>query len=542
MREWERGLLDQELLLALRRNKLDEADEIRRRRDWGEAQRGRAYTSRVLVAELHARRGDLDSAQAYLTLAFDEVDRWRAGLDERQFREAVFEPKQLFADPDLGVATIISTLAQRGRAAAAFELVERQRARTLLERIARDRAAGERTSEVPPSTPTITSREGIRNRGRYYYERSLTVDQLRAALPDERTALLEFVTGAGNEPTTLFAMTREGMRWYRLPPIDSVSPVVDRALRYAEGGVSAPAVWRALGTMLLGDALVQLPAEVSRLVVVPHEGLHRVPWDALAVDRVPALVDRYEIALAPSAAVARALWLRGGRSSAGRLLAFGDPRFAALPGGSPLINALQRAGLARNGQLPRLPFSGAEVRSIARLVDRAEVRTGAAASEAWLKSSPLGDYGILHLATHAWVDDRTPRATAVVLSAGDGEDGVVIPADLAALELDADLVMLSACATAGGIVRRGEGVLGLVAPLVEAGARSVVASHWRVSDRAAARFATDFYAKLGEGAAVGEALTAAKRLARRRGAPVNEWAAFHVLGNATVRPTGAVSP
>lgn len=83
---------------------------------------------------------------------------------------------------------------------------------------------------------------------------------------------------------------------------------------------------------------------------------------------------------------------------------------------------------------------------------------------------------------------------------------------------------------------RGEGVLGLTAPLLVSGARAVVATGWRVGDRAAARLVGDFYESLVTGASVGEALRAAKVAARRRGAPVSEWAAFGIVGNATVRP------
>ncbi|MBK8057452.1 MAG: CHAT domain-containing protein [Gemmatimonadetes bacterium] len=529
MRGAEEGMLSQELLLALRRGRLDDAEQLLRRSARTEAQRGRAYIARVLGAEYHGRRGRVDSAQAYLTLALDEMDRWRADLDERQLRQAVFEPKTFWADPDLGFATVLAQLVRAGRAGAALELAERRRARELLDRLIRDEALGDRTTG---GVERISAREGIRNRSRFYYERSISSEALQAALPDERTALLEFVTGRGGEPTTLFVLTRTDLRAHQLAPIDSLAPAIARFVRYAESGVEAPALASTLGEALLGAALRALPPAITQLVIVPDDVLHRVPFDALSLAGVTAVVDRFGISTVPSAAVARTLWQRGQRSAAGEVLALGDP-IIARRGGLP---AEAGAPVGRDGTLPSLPYTRIEVRRVARLAAPAHVRLAGDASEAWLRRTPLERYGIVHLATHAWVDHRSLRRTAVALSAGDGEDGFMRPADFAALALDADVVVLSACGTAGGVVVRGEGVLGLTAPVLVSGARAVVATGWRVGDRAAARLVGDFYESLVTGASVGEALRAAKVAARRRGAPVSEWAAFGVVGNATVRP------
>lgn len=532
MRGWEAGMLDDELLLAVRRDRLDEARELLIRSARSEAQRGQAFASRVLAAEYFGRLGYVDSAQAYLTLALDEMDRWRADLDEQQLRLAVFEHRPTVADPDLGFATVLAMLARGGRAGAALELAERRRARDLLDRLLRDEALGDRVGQ---GTERITSRDGIRHRSRFYHDRHATVDELQAALPDDRTALLEFVTGRGGEPTTLFVLTRRGLVVHEVAAIDSLAEPIARFVRYAESGVAAPAVASTLGEALFGRAVRALPAGVTQLVIVPDDILHRVPFDALALVGLPALVDRFEISTVPSAAVARTLWQRGARSASGAVLAVGDPTFSGRGGPAAEVGA----PIARDGTLPALPYTRAEVRRVAQLASPADVRLASDASEAWLKRAPLARYGIVHLATHAWVDSRSLRRTAVALSAGDGEDGFMRPADFAALALDADLVVLSACGTAGGVLVRGEGVVGLTSPLLAAGARAVVATGWRVGDRAAARLVGDFYASLATGASVGEALRSARLAARRRGAPVSEWAAFGVVGNATVRPRPA---
>jgi CHAT domain-containing protein len=78
------------------------------------------------------------------------------------------------------------------------------------------------------------------------------------------------------------------------------------------------------------------------------------------------------------------------------------------------------------------------------------------------------------LSTHALVDDRALGRTA--LAPGPSGSGLVTPGELAGLRLDADMVVLSACRTAGGVVVDGEGIQRLTAALLAAGARSVVAT------------------------------------------------------------------
>src|SRR5262249_5497368 len=140
-----------------------------------------------------------------------------------------------------------------------------------------------------------------------------------------------------------------------------------------------------------------------------------------------------------------------------------------------------------------------------------------------------------HFATHALVDEATAARTALALAPGGGESGFVSPGELAALRLDADLVVLSACRTGRGVVVEGEGIQGLTAPLLQAGARSVVATSWRIGDQATVAFVQSFYGALAAGLPVGDALRAAKLEALRRGAKPSEWAVFTAVGDPLVQ-------
>jgi CHAT domain-containing protein len=160
------------------------------------------------------------------------------------------------------------------------------------------------------------------------------------------------------------------------------------------------------------------------------------------------------------------------------------------------------------------------------------VRLRGEASADYLETTPLAGYDVLHFATHALVDDRAATRNALALAPGGADaDGFVAASDLAALRLDARLVVLSACRSAGGVVVDGEGVQGLTAPLLAAGARSVVATTWRISDRATVPFIEAFYSAMAGGLPVAEALRAAKLDAMHRGAPPRDWAAFTAVGD-----------
>jgi CHAT domain-containing protein len=115
-------------------------------------------------------------------------------------------------------------------------------------------------------------------------------------------------------------------------------------------------------------------------------------------------------------------------------------------------------------------------------------------------------------------------------------DGRIGVADIAALRLNTDLVVLSACRTLGGVIVTGEGLQGLTAPVLEAGARAVAATYWAVGDRSIQPLIERFYRGMREGLSAGDALARAKRASFLAGESPNVWAAFSLTGDARVRP------
>ena len=252
-----------------------------------------------------------------------------------------------------------------------------------------------------------------------------------------------------------------------------------------------------------------LPAGITRLIVVPDGPLHRVAFDALRLPNDSLAVTRWAIGLAPSAAVATILRRPSDTTGVTRLLALGDPAFAQERSGAMTREAdVFRGAFDAAGGLARLAASGDEARDVARYAPESEIRLRGEASEAWLKRAPVDRFRVIHLATHALVDESSLARTSLALAPGAGEDGFLTPADLSALKLRADLVVLSACRTAGGVMVTGEGLQGLTSPLLEAGARSVIATQWRISDRGTVRLVHDLYAALSRGMPVADALRA----------------------------------
>jgi CHAT domain-containing protein len=521
------------------------------------------YTSRALLAEAEARNGQLAAAELELTAAADELDAWRSTITDRALRPFVFQvSSRELNDRDASVAAVLAAMAAGGRERAAFALGERRRARDLADRLVR-LAALRNVPGAGPGTPartgdTLTGDIAVRASGE-----PGSADSVGASLPDSHTALLEYVTGARGTPTTLFVVARgrvaaglgvgrAALHAFVLPSADSLAVGIARFVALIESGHDAGALARSLGAATLDSAFAVLGPEVTRLIIVPDGPLYRMPFDALRTAGGTPVVEHYAVSVAPSAAVLRAIWRQRPAASADttvvRILALADPAFAsdrAGPPGAAGAAAGESAGGGRRGAdrdefesaggLPRLVESGHEAEVVARYGVASEVRVGRDASAAYLLHAPLGRFRVIHIATHALVDERSIARTALVLAPGGGESGFVTPSDLAALRLRADLVVLSACQTAGGVVIDGEGMQGLTGPLLEAGAQSVVATQWRIRDRATVPFIESFYAALAHGLPVGDALRAAKRSAIARGAPAADWAAFTVVGDPLAR-------
>lgn len=108
------------------------------------------------------------------------------------------------------------------------------------------------------------------------------------------------------------------------------------------------------------------------------------------------------------------------------------------------------------------------------------------------------NYKIIHIATHGFVDFKTPELSALILSNDPGleQDGILYSGEIYNLQLKSDLVTLSACETARGVISEGEGVIGLSRAFIYSGAKNLIISLWKVSDLATTELMDKFYTEL----------------------------------------------
>ena len=281
----------------------------------------------------------------------------------------------------------------------------------------------------------------------------------------------------------------------------------------------------------------------ERILLVPDGPLHSLPFAAL-VRTTAAQGDRpwqYVVEWKPlhtalSATVFAELQkTRPSSPPPQTLVAFGDPQYPATE--TQAVSAT-RAVLDRAQSLAPLPATRVEVGSLARVFEgSATTYLGADATESRAKAVKSARY--LHFATHGLLDPRAPLNSALALSLPaqrrDGEENGLLQAweIFEQVRLDTDLVTLSACETALGAELAGEGLIGLTRAFHYAGARSVLASLWRVADDSTADLMVRFYGHLKAGLSKDEALRRAQRdtIAQPRTSAPFHWAAFILSGD-----------
>jgi hypothetical protein len=489
-----------------------------------------------LAAKARLARGETRDAIALYRQAVDQLEQDRAGVP----------PDEYMASFLAGYAgtygEIVALLARAGEAEAAFEYSERAKSRALLDLLGRGpgerrpaRSFGERRirhlRERLDALYHRMSRGGGERSGRTLLDMQREVHGLESRLArllreagadapagavtapdlgavraslDPGTAILEyFVTG---DAVVSFAVTRDTVRAVvQEVPAGELELLVQRFLfhiaRFEAPGPpdTAWTLKAARANLERLSALLLLPLldglDATRLVVVPHGELHRVPFHALPLADGWA-ADRFDIVYAPSAAVH------------GRCRRHGTAR-----GKAAVFGLADRAA----------PEIDREAHEVASLLGTDRIHLGGDATLSRLGEA--ADAPLLHIATHGMFRWREPTLSAVRLA-----DTWLNLYDLYGLELEADLVVLSACEAGAADVTRGDELMGLLRGFLCAGARAVLASQWRVNDAATAEFMEVFYRNFRDGLGAAGALRAAMADIRSRRPHPYFWAPFFLVG------------
>lgn len=283
------------------------------------------------------------------------------------------------------------------------------------------------------------------------------------------------------------------------------------------------------------------------LLIVPDGKLGLLAFEALIDGRGRFLIESRAVRMAPSmtALHLNRLWDRKRVRPTRAVLAIGDPVTSPSDqrlGGQPLAPSIRRLSQRTGERFERLVHSGREAIAIAD-VFRAPVEDrwlGWDAAESRLKARDfaerLADYRYLHFAAHGILGSGREFPPALMLSAAttegsNGDDGILNVSEVSRLRLNADLVVLSACRSASGEIRTGEGITGLARSFLGAGSRGVISSLWTVDDRDTVDTMVDFYRQLERNEPVATALRKIKLRMIQDGKHPFEWAPFVLIGD-----------
>jgi CHAT domain-containing protein/Tfp pilus assembly protein PilF len=574
------------------------------------------------MAKLERDRGNLLEAHKLIGEAIAATESIRVTLRSQAARASFLAASRKYYELDIDVLMRLhKQQPDRGYAAAAFQVSEKGRARSLLELLRESRAeirqgvdaslidresmlrkaiaeSAERQTRLLSGKP---SEEQVAAAGREIdgltteYEQlqaqirkkspryaaliqpaPLDMAQIQKQVLDPDTLLLEYALG--DEKGYVWAVTTDSLRSFELPARATVEKAARRFYELStERGKSVPGETLVQRKKRLDDADAAYPqaaAELSKMLLAPLAGelkqkrlvivgesfLQYVPFAALPSpngapgDSATPLIVRHEIVSLPSASVLAVLRHEtANRKPAGKTVAVladpvfsaNDPRLTNAKGqsahaeDSPVSDVQRSASESGLGDLTRLHFSRQEADEIARLAaDKRNLKAvDFAANRTMATSESLNDYRIVHFATHGLINNHHPDLSGIVLSLvdeqGRQQNGFLRLYDIYNLKLNADLVVLSACQTALGKEIKGEGLVGLTRGFMYAGSPRVVASYWRIDDRATADIMKRFYsAMLKDGLAPAAALRAAQvsMLQDKRWQSPHYWAAFTVQG------------
>ena len=384
-----------------------------------------------------------------------------------------------------------------------------------------------------------------------YAENTVDVPHLQKQLSDGQ-ALIEYFEG----DSTIYAFLVYDQR-IRMFTIDKDATLAHFISQYMSSFdrktlIAAPeqAYWQYTGAAfgvcqrLIAPILRTLPERIERLIIVPDGKLAHIPWDSF-LRSVPGpskrmgykdldyLFKSYAISYAHSASLMMKKPLqKPGLSTKGTILALA-PSFRA-PDSISSNEYLALSTPLRDAMMP-LEWNTEEIGQISQHFDGSFL-FGPQATEQAFKNL-AGHYKILHLATHALVDNNEVMMSKLVFAQepDSAEDGLLHTHELFNMNLSADLAVLSACNTGLGKLQKGEGVMSLGRAFAYAGCPSIVMSHWAVPDRSTSLLMGYFYESLSKGKDKDQAIREARHAFLNKADAIQEhplyWAGFVLMGN-----------
>jgi CHAT domain-containing protein/predicted negative regulator of RcsB-dependent stress response len=507
--------------LALQQGRTDRAErELRRSIELTERLRENASSKELRSSFLHSvhdryetyvewlmTRYDHDRNKQYAVEAFEaaEAGRARALLDsldgyQRELRQPsdpflLLEEEELQKREQQLIDYRDSQLSRSGAEKDRVDIEQKLRAvRAQIETVAARINSSARFDDLLRPTP-------------------LTYQRIRTEIADSKTSLVFY--SLGEAKSFAWVVTKDELNTYELPDKTTIEQAANKLIELIKAPPTSVSEQSQLQNAI--DDVSRLVVEplspklqTSRLIIIADGILQYVPFQILKTSGLAGemMISRFDIIDAPSASAFAAVRRERLRRQPGSklLIGFGDAVFsseyAPHPTKADTSSSLEgsRAG-SRFRDLPRLFYAQRELRAIGELAGSdSAIYVEYDATRARFLSVDLSQFRIVHVVTHGVLDDKHPELSGLVLSLVDGNaqpiDGFVSLADIYRLHAPVDLVVLSACHTALGQQLRGEGLIGLTRGFMYAGASGVVASLWKVDDRATAELMKHFYANM----------------------------------------------
>lgn len=282
--------------------------------------------------------------------------------------------------------------------------------------------------------------------------------------------------------------------------------------------------------LLIEPIAAELPTDPNEHVIfIPHQELFLVPFAALMNAEGEYLIENHTIRTAPSIQVL-------GLTHQLDQQADDNASMEALIVGNPIMPEVWNPASGSKEQLSSLTGAEDEAVAIAELFDTQPLLWDKASEATVRQQMPQAQ--IIHLATHGLLEYGDPQESgvrdfpgAIALAPSGTDDGLLTSAEIQQMDLNADLVVLSACDTGRGRIS-GDGVIGLSRSLITAGVPSVVVSLWQVPDQPTAFLMKEFYQNLQHTPDKAQALRQAMLTTMETHPEPINWAAFTLIGEA----------
>lgn len=366
----------------------------------------------------------------------------------------------------------------------------------------------------------------------------INVSKIQQKLSGENTVLIEYMLG--DQHCFAFLVTATTLKVFNLGSKEEIQAQLQslrlllgtppNTAHFGENYATFTQNAYNLHKILLSKPLEQIPKNIQSLVIVPDNQLCLLPFEMLldevpnrkAIDFSPKnlsyLFEKFSISYNYSASLfAIDKEEQSENSKTLRFLGFA-PTFGP---------AIAESRACTNDQLYSLQCNRKEITNIAALLNGSTYTGDKANLSSFMQKSVQCD--ILHLATHACVDEETPELSKIFFA-----DNFITQSDIGNLKLHNLLTVLSACNTGNGKVLRGEGVMSLTRSFLMAGSASVLTSLWSVDDCATSDIMLEYYRQIENGLPKDIALQKAKLayldMADENNSHPYFWAAFVQFG------------